>query len=134
MPRNEHEHVAQTMLFRWIDQQAETNEDYANIFAIPNGGERNAVVAGKLKDEGVRAGVPDIFVAVPRMYNIPGPNGSPLAVPRMGMFVEMKIKPNKVKPHQQAWLDRLDRAGYYVMVCWSYEEAKQEIARYLGTL
>jgi hypothetical protein len=31
-------------------------------FAVPNGGQRNKVVASKLKAEGVKAGVPDICI------------------------------------------------------------------------
>ena len=39
----------------------------ALIFAIPNGGKRHIGTARKLKAEGVRSGVPDIFLACPRM-------------------------------------------------------------------
>ena len=34
----------------------------AVIFAVPNGGQRNVIVAKKLKAEGVLAGVPDICI------------------------------------------------------------------------
>lgn len=36
------------------------------LFAIPDGGRRDAVTGAHLKAEGVRAGVPDMFLAVPR--------------------------------------------------------------------
>ena len=35
------------------------------LIAIPNGGKRNAIVAAKMKAEGVVAGVPDLFFAHP---------------------------------------------------------------------
>jgi hypothetical protein len=34
------------------------------IFAIPNGGQRNVIVASKLKAEGVLSGVPDLCVPI----------------------------------------------------------------------
>src|SRR5690606_12582346 len=37
------------------------------LFAIPNGGARNPVTGATLKAEGVRRGVPDLFLAVPRI-------------------------------------------------------------------
>jgi len=36
------------------------------IFAIPNGGKRNRIEAAKLKRQGVKPGVPDIFLPAPR--------------------------------------------------------------------
>src|SRR5262245_64718583 len=35
-------------------------------FAIPNGGARDVITAGRLKAEGVRAGVPDVCLPVAR--------------------------------------------------------------------
>jgi len=60
--RGELEHIEQVHLILWTDG-GEIADHYPNarkIFAIPNGGHRNVVVAGKLKAEGVRAGVPDL--------------------------------------------------------------------------
>lgn len=36
------------------------------VFAIPNGGSRNKAEAAKLKAEGVSAGVPDLFIPIPK--------------------------------------------------------------------
>ena len=34
------------------------------IYAIPNGGQRNVIVASKLKAEGVLSGVPDLHIPI----------------------------------------------------------------------
>jgi len=115
---NQREHLEQKALFRLLKIQERTNPLYANIFAIPNGGQRHIKVAAKLKAEGVKAGVPDIFVAVPTDH-------------AAGLFVEMKIKPNKPSKHQQAWMDRLEASGYDCVVCYSAEEAYKAITDHI---
>ena len=75
------EHREQVALFKALKLQERTNPLFANVFAIPNGGHRHIKVAAKLKAEGVKAGIPDIFVAVPNSYSA-------------GLFIEMKVKPN----------------------------------------
>lgn len=52
------------------------------IFHIPNGGTRNPKEAAELKRQGVKPGVPDLFIPLPR--------GS-----KHGMFIEMKYGKNK---------------------------------------
>ena len=60
------EHDEQVALFQWAGYQLGACPELALMFAIPNGGDRHPAVAGKLRDEGVKAGVPDIFLPVPR--------------------------------------------------------------------
>ncbi len=86
------EHAHQRALFAWAamaarhgftaanDSACYTTKNYAvqsygthnavptlsDMFAIPNGGERHAAVAAKLKAEGVKPGVSDIMLPVPR--------------------------------------------------------------------
>ena len=57
------EHHEQCALFAWLRLQWPDLDRVS--FAIPNGGHRHKAVAGKLKAEGVKAGVPDIFIAYP---------------------------------------------------------------------
>ena len=57
------EHQLQVECVKWFRFQY---PKLANLlFAIPNGGLRNIKVATKLKAEGVLAGVPDLFLAIP---------------------------------------------------------------------
>ena len=43
----------------------------------------------------------------------------------------MKVKPNKTTADQEAWLERLARAGYCVAVCYSAQEAIETIDAYI---
>ena len=90
------------------------------LFAIPNGGQRNLIVAKKLKAEGVRAGVPDLFLAVKR-----GGFG--------GLFIEMKKpKGGRVSDNQKECISLLKEQGYLAVVCNGWLEAKGQIEHYLS--
>ena len=72
------EHLEQVHVIHWWDTIAKANGiPECLLFAIPNGGYRTKRTGAMLKAEGMRAGVPDLFLAVPR-----GGFG--------GLFIEMK--------------------------------------------
>lgn len=106
----------QILLFQWLEIQG-----INNIFAIPNGGSRNILEAKSLKKQGVKAGVPDIFLA--EMRNGYG-----------GLFIELKIGKNKLTNKQKEWLDILNNSGYKCVVCYGFDEAKNVILNYLNNL
>jgi len=54
----------QIEFIQWADMFFNGNDEF--VFAIPNGGLRNVVVAKKMKAEGVKAGVPDLFFTLSR--------------------------------------------------------------------
>lgn len=125
------EHREQCLLFRWAALDALGCPELALLYAIPNGGHRNRVAAAKLKAEGVRRGVPDICLPVARSGC-----GS--------LYIEMKAdyyrpvqgrKPKRVRgrptKEQRWWIERLREAGQAAVVCWGWEEARDEILRYL---
>lgn len=89
------------------------------MFAIPNGGKRHIATAVKMKREGVKAGIPDTFLAVAR--------GT-----LHGLFIEFKAKGGSVTPIQKAVHERLRENGYQVSVCYSMEAAKTAAIMYLG--
>ena len=89
------------------------------IFAIPNGAKRTARQGRYYKEEGLTAGVPDLMIAEPRGQFA-------------GLFVEMKVKPNRPSKEQKEILKRLEDAGYKVSVCYSFEDFEQVVAYYLG--
>lgn len=60
---NHPEHELQKSCVKWFRLQY---PEYTNLlFAIPNGGKRNAREAARLKAEGVTPGVPDLFLQLP---------------------------------------------------------------------
>lgn len=71
------EHEEQKALIEWSAWMSNARPELSLMFAVPNGGDRHPAVAAKLKAEGVKAGVPDIFLPVPR-------NGY------HGLFIELK--------------------------------------------
>jgi hypothetical protein len=117
--RRDLEHQAQRAVFTWIDLQSGKYPELALAFAIPNGGNRNIITASKLKAEGVKSGVPDIFLPVPKgVFH--------------GLFIEMKIKPNRVSKEQTGWIRQLIDNGYRVEVAYGFEEAVAVFMAYLN--
>jgi len=89
------------------------------LVAIPNGEYRNKATAGKLKAMGVRAGIPDLFLAI-RRGRYPG------------LWIELKkLKSGKTSPEQDIWLEHLKSQGYGARVCYGWESAKDTILEYL---
>lgn len=114
------EHTEQVLLMQWwalAHQQFGIPEQL--LFAIPNGGERNIIVAARMKKEGVRAGVPDLFLAVP--------SGE-----CHGLFIEMKKpKGGRVSDAQKGCIGLLNETGYKAVVCNGCDAAIKEIMGYL---
>lgn len=109
----------QTLLFKWADLMAKQYPELLSMFAIPNGGKRNKITAMNLKRTGVKSGVPDIMLAIPK-------NGY------SGLFIEMKrAKGAKVSPSQKEWIDRLTASGYGCSICKGYDEAVNVVMSYL---
>lgn len=120
--RAQPEHDEQVRLFNWARDNEEEYPELRNMFAIPNGGARHLFVAKKLKAEGVKAGVLDIFLATPRDQGMEKYNG---------LFIELKYGNNKPSKYQKEWITRLTRAGYQCEVCYGFEEARSVILEYL---
>ena len=90
------------------------------MHAIPNGGKRDIRTAAKLKAEGVKPGVPDIFLPVPR--------GG-----KHGLYIELKRrKGGTVSAAQEAWIRALTEQGYVCAVCHGATAARDEIEAYMA--
>ena len=116
---NHKEDDEQSALFEWASYQRYDNQPLTDfMFAIPNGGNRNAQEAARLKRQGVKAGVFDIFLAIPL-------RGC------RGLFIEMKVDDNTLSAYQQEFELNMLRNGYSCVVCYCAEDAIIEINAYL---
>lgn len=113
------EDTIQAQVIRWATLQAGVYPELARLFHVPNGGQRHAVVAAKLKLQGVKSGVPDLCLPVPR-YGRPG------------LWIEMKTADGRVSKNQKDWIEYLKGAGYRVEVCRSFDEARAALLDYLN--
>lgn len=93
------EHAHQCAVMCWCALNFEKHPELKLLFAIPNGGERNPIVASRLKAEGVKSGVPDLFLPVPR-------HGL------HGLFIEMKAVKGTIGKNQPQWEADLKAQGY----------------------
>jgi hypothetical protein len=90
------------------------------VHSTPNAGKRNPRLGKWLKDEGMAAGVPDLFIPMPC-------NGKP------GLYIEMKVRAGgSVSDLQAWWLEQLQKQGYVACVCKGHEQAIAVINEYFG--
>lgn len=91
------------------------------IYHVPNGGHRHKSVAIKLKEQGVKAGVPDLVLPMARGGYF-------------GLYIEFKAQPPfdaAVSPAQDAYLQALTGQGYLAIVCRGHIDAIEAIRAYL---
>lgn len=79
-------------------------------FAIPNGGARSKAVAGILKATGVRAGAPDLCVALP--------GGRVL-------WIEVKTAEGRLSPDQRKFHAALQDREHDIVTVYGFEEFRQ---------
>ena len=113
------EHEEQVALMRLVELHKGRWPELGMLYAVPNGGNRNVITARKLKAEGVKPGVPDLCLPVPRDgYH--------------GLYVEMKRqKGGTVSADQKAWIKALQGQGYMAAVCKGAADAWSLIHDYL---
>ena len=99
------EHEMQAAVFRQCAERAKDNPLWDMVVAVPNGQYRK----GQRPEPGMAAGFPDIMVALP--FHVLGYNYH-------GLFIELKVKPNKPSREQLEWHRRLKDAGYAVEVIY----------------
>lgn len=80
------------------------------IFHIPNGGRRAIIVARKMKAEGVKAGVPDLYI------------------PAWKIWIEMKRqKGGNVSAEQKEWIAYLTSIGDTVILARGARDASAQL-------
>lgn len=115
---NSIEHQIQKRLIEACRQIEPSFPELRSLYAIPNGGHRNIIVARKLKAEGVRAGVPDLCLPISDgIFN--------------ALYIEMKRPGGSVSKEQRMMHAELERWGNHVIVCFSAQTALDALVRYI---
>ena len=110
----------QTAVFNWAAVMVRRWPELRLLHHIPNGGSRNAREAHNLRMQGVKAGIPDIFLPVAR-------GGW------HGLYIEMKRrKGGRLSDEQAAMLEALREQGYCAWVCKGANDAIELITEYLS--
>ncbi len=95
---------------QWFDDRFEG----VWIFHIPNGGHRAMSVAKKMKAEGVKKGVPDLYI------------------PEWKLWIEMKRQKNgSVSKDQADWHEYLQGIGDTVIVAKGARDASRQVLEFL---
>lgn len=126
------EHEEQAAYFEWAEAKLTEIPYLKMAFAIPNGasvpykrigkGKSYAPLRLKLLVEGLKPGIPDVFLAVPSLG-------------WAGLFLEfkrVKYSPSDVSQAQKDWHTELRASGYAVEVVAGWREAANATLEYLG--
>jgi hypothetical protein len=123
------EHAHQVALFMWAAQAKQLEPRLKWLHAIPNGGLRDIRVAARLKAEGVKKGVADVFLPHPvetfgGMY--------------CGLYIELKRIKSRNRAEgvesdkQNEFKIDMRKAGYKVETCYGWLDSVAEICNYLS--
>jgi hypothetical protein len=107
------EHGHQMAFFCECNIRAKLSPLWYLPFAIPNGTPTDRKIGARMKAEGVKAGVPDIFIPIAN-YGL------------HGCFIEMKLPgatASAVSAEQWKWIGALKATGYGVTVAKGWEHA-----------
>ena len=114
------ESTEQELLFAWVSSREAAYPELKMLHHIPNGGMRNKREAARLKKQGVKPGVPDICLPVPRgQYH--------------GLYIELKrVRQGRETEAQTAWIAALNEQGYYACTCYGWMNATTVLLMYLN--
>lgn len=113
------EHDQQCALIRRVRLREAQEPELRLLFAIPNGGNRNEITGARLKAEGTKCGVPDLFLPVARRGF-------------HGLWIEMKDAGKTANQTQKDLHADLRAEGFRVEVYDDWWNAWICLADYLG--
>lgn len=117
--RRQPELEEQAALIEWADKTVIDGiriGDY--LIHIPNEGKRGPTARKDSKRLGLRAGISDLFLALPRGCYA-------------GLWLEMKAIDGKLTAEQVSWLNKMIGSGYAAILCYGFIQAKERIESYL---
>jgi len=116
-PTTEAQH--QINIIRWSEIVRDVYPELKLLYHIPNGGGRDAIEGKHLKEQGVKAGVPDLCLPVPRGdYD--------------ALYIELKTEKGAPSPEQEWWICQLRLEGNYAVVCYGWRSAIKIIEWYMN--
>ena len=120
------EAAEQEAVIAWARLSEARWPELRHLIAIPNGEHRAKHVAIRLQRQGVRPGVSDLFLPVPRV----GADGRLY----LGLWLEMKRrdKASALSVEQVQWMMAMDEYGYRTAVAAGSDKALAVLQEYLS--
>lgn len=118
-PRREESRIQRAVIAWWAAKHKEFGVPECLLFAIPNGLWLGAKAGKFAKLEGLRSGVSDLFLAIPRGR-------------WHGLFMELKTETGTASDAQEAFILAAQAQGYCAVVRQGYDETVGMIETYLG--
>lgn len=113
------EHTEGVRLMRALSYHLGGTPELRWFFHVPNGGWRNRTVAAKLKGEGLKPGVADYCLPVPRGgFN--------------GLFLELKAGKGRASKEQKEFAEFVLAQGYKHVFVTGWEAAYAAVKDYMG--
>lgn len=119
IPRTEAEE--QQAVIDWAKINEIAHPELKWLHHIPNGGRRDKREAVKLRRQGVKAGVSDLFLPYPC-------NGY------HGLYIEMKSEKGRLSKNQAEFLEDMAEYGFKTAVCYNAAAAISQIIDYIATV
>ena len=113
------EHDTQSAFMNYVHYREATIPELRWLHAVPNGGARNAVTGARMKAEGTRKGIYDLFWPFPRGEF-------------KGLYLEFKHGRNKLTPEQEEFGEFVRQHGYKTGVAYTVDEGIEILEDYLG--
>lgn len=123
-PTEESEQMA---VIEWRNWVSNRDPRVNSLYHIPNGELRNKAIAAKLKRMGVRAGMPDLHLPVPKFSAV-----DPTQILLVSLYIEMKTPKGRLSEAQAEVHKDLVAWGNHVEVCRSATQAIMVIGDWLA--
>ena len=113
---DDEEHRLQCACVQWFRLQYPNNAGL--LYAVPNGGRRDAATGARLKAEGVLAGVSDLNLDLPNRYY-------------HGLRIEMKTLRGRQRETQRQYQQAVEAVGYRYAVCRDFDSFRGVVEEYM---
>jgi len=123
--RNHSESILQQNCVKWFDMQYPKLK--LNLFSIPNEGARTPQNGARMKAQGRRAGVADMFLAV----SVDSEDILNLCSGSHGLFIEFKFGDGKQNENQKRFQYAVVNKNYTYFVVETFDQFVKLITEYL---